>query len=311
MSRRSPSQRFFRELRRRRVPQTVAVYLVAAWAAIEFSDVVVPNLNGPQWVVTAVIVAALVGLPVVLVLAWFFDWDADGLHRTGPEEDEGAPVDGAGSPWLAAVAVLVVSVASAVAVAAVLSAGGGDAPAAATAAETEQEPVEGAERRGVLADRPAPPVPPRGIPDMDSLQQEISRGLEGFGALSELRGLGQLDLKELTAVAERMAEEAGLAVVLSEPEEWKIHSQVPVELAEGERLEVSGVAQDSAGVHAVFVDGEQVAEADDAPQTLRFSHTLTGTGSSGIRVVRFVVATADGREVEREYRIVQVPRRTR
>lgn len=57
---RSPFQRVISELRRRHVPQTAAVYLAAAWAAIEFADAVVPNLNGPQWVVTAVIVAALV-----------------------------------------------------------------------------------------------------------------------------------------------------------------------------------------------------------------------------------------------------------
>ena len=37
---RSPFQRFISELRRRHVPQTAAIYLVAAWAAIEFSDVV-------------------------------------------------------------------------------------------------------------------------------------------------------------------------------------------------------------------------------------------------------------------------------
>ncbi|MEJ2503243.1 MAG: hypothetical protein P8177_07980, partial [Gemmatimonadota bacterium] len=117
MSDRSPFQRFFHELRRRHVPQTVAVYLVAAWAAIQFADVVVPNLNGPQWIVTAVIVAALVGLPIVLLLAWIFDWGPEGLHRTGPEkEGYGSPLE-LGTPWLPALAVLVVAIGSAVAAA--------------------------------------------------------------------------------------------------------------------------------------------------------------------------------------------------
>lgn len=69
MTQSSPFQRFVHELRRRHVPQTAAVYLVAAWAAIQFADVVVPNLEGlPQWVVTAVIVAAGVGFPVILIM---------------------------------------------------------------------------------------------------------------------------------------------------------------------------------------------------------------------------------------------------
>lgn len=70
MSQSSPFQRFVQELRRRHVPQTAAVYLVSAWAAIQFADAVVPNLEGlPQWVVTAVIVAAGVGFPVILIMA--------------------------------------------------------------------------------------------------------------------------------------------------------------------------------------------------------------------------------------------------
>ncbi|NIP83184.1 MAG: hypothetical protein GWM90_29710, partial [Gemmatimonadetes bacterium] len=89
---------------------------VAAWAAIEFADVVVPNLNGPQWVVTAVIVAALVGFPAMLITAWVFDWGPEGLHRTDAESGE--PGTSAGTttppaPWFAAVAVLVVVIATA------------------------------------------------------------------------------------------------------------------------------------------------------------------------------------------------------
>ncbi len=137
MSQRSPVQRFIHELRRRHVPQTAAIYLVAGWAAIQFADVVAPNLGWPQGVVTAVIIAAAVGFPAVLVLAWFFDLGPEGIHRTGDEPartgpgSPSAPGTAAaggrsGAPWVAAVAILVVAIGSAVAMALLLSGNGGE-----------------------------------------------------------------------------------------------------------------------------------------------------------------------------------------
>src|SRR5262245_584459 len=69
------------ELRRRQVFRAAAWYGGLAWLAIEVANTVFPQFGLPAWSVRAVIVAAILGLPVVLALAWFFDLRAMGLHR--------------------------------------------------------------------------------------------------------------------------------------------------------------------------------------------------------------------------------------
>lgn len=305
MSKSSPFQRFARELRRRHVPQTAAVYLVAAWAAIQFADVVVPNLNGPQWVVTAVIVAAGVGFPVVLALAWVFEWGPEGIHRTGPDEDPGAAPSRVATPMIAAVAVLVVGIGSALAVAALLPDGGG------------AEETSGAATREAPQ---SPPEPPEVVPrfDVDSFQEALTRQL---GDLEGLRDLGRLgapggpgasgmdsrDMGEFIELAMTMAEEAELAVLLRQPREWRLNRRVPLPLVAGDTLTIDGVALDSAGVASVAVDGTVVAEADEPREALGFTGTVVGTGRSGIRRIEIVVRTADGREIRRDYPVHQRP----
>lgn len=83
----------WREIKRRRVPRVVVVYVVAAWALIEASSVVFPELMLPDWSVRLVVVLAIVGFPLALVLAWAFQVTPSGLVRdraeaTGPEEGD-------------------------------------------------------------------------------------------------------------------------------------------------------------------------------------------------------------------------------
>ena len=61
------------ELRRRRVGRVAVTYAVTAWLLVEIADTILPRLLLPEWTVTALIVAALVGFPVALALAWSFD----------------------------------------------------------------------------------------------------------------------------------------------------------------------------------------------------------------------------------------------
>jgi|GEM_PF-936534 len=81
------------ELQRRRVPQVAAVYLVAAWGAIEVSDTIFPRLGMPDWTVTFVILLLGVLFPVVVALAWAFDLTRFGVRRTAPQERAPAPAD--------------------------------------------------------------------------------------------------------------------------------------------------------------------------------------------------------------------------
>jgi TolB-like protein len=83
MSGSSGYQRFFAELKRRKVFRVAAVYGAVAFAALQGVDVVVPALRLPDTITTVVAVMLLVGFPIVLALAWVFETTPEGVRRTG------------------------------------------------------------------------------------------------------------------------------------------------------------------------------------------------------------------------------------
>ena len=83
----------FRELSRRRVLRVLAAYAIVAWLVVQVSEVAFNAFDLPPWALQLVIALALVGLPVVGVLAWAFDVTDRGIERTasmGSTGDGGA-----------------------------------------------------------------------------------------------------------------------------------------------------------------------------------------------------------------------------
>ena len=72
-------RQLFTELRRRKVMRAVMMYWVVAWTCIEVSSVIEQALALPDWLDQSTVALALAGLPVVVLLAWLFDWSPDGL----------------------------------------------------------------------------------------------------------------------------------------------------------------------------------------------------------------------------------------
>ena len=58
-------------LRERGVLRVAASYAVIAWLALQIASVVFEPLGVPKWVLTALIIAAAVGFPLAIALAWF------------------------------------------------------------------------------------------------------------------------------------------------------------------------------------------------------------------------------------------------
>jgi TolB-like protein len=83
------------ELRRRQVFRAAAWYAAAAWVAIQVASTVIPQFGLPDWLVRAVIVAAVLGLPIALALAWSFDLSAMGLRREAAAPPSAAPREAA------------------------------------------------------------------------------------------------------------------------------------------------------------------------------------------------------------------------
>lgn len=72
------------ELRNRGVLRAAAWYAAGAWVLIQVASTVFPEFDLPPWSVRAVIVVALLGLPVALLAAWTFDLSSSGIRRADP-----------------------------------------------------------------------------------------------------------------------------------------------------------------------------------------------------------------------------------
>jgi len=70
------------ELRRRRVFNTVAIFIVGAWVALQAADLAFPALDIPESAIRFVWMGAFLLFPLVLVFGWLYDITADGIQRT-------------------------------------------------------------------------------------------------------------------------------------------------------------------------------------------------------------------------------------
>ena len=75
-------QRFFAELKRRRVFRVMAVYGAVAFVILQVADIALPGLGLPEWTITLILTLTLLGFPFAIVLAWAFDMTPEGMQRT-------------------------------------------------------------------------------------------------------------------------------------------------------------------------------------------------------------------------------------
>lgn len=79
--------------------RAAVVYVVVGWLVVEVSSVLFPSLLLPEWTHRLVVGLAIVGFPLVLVLAWAFDLTPHGLKRdTSTKDTEVATVSPDVSP---------------------------------------------------------------------------------------------------------------------------------------------------------------------------------------------------------------------
>ncbi|MFT5805074.1 MAG: adenylate cyclase [Candidatus Paceibacteria bacterium] len=81
MSLRSRLAAAFDEAKRRKVFQAGATYAVVAWILLQMAEVTFEPLHFPAWALTLLVVLVIVGFPLAMVLAWFFDLTLHGLIK--------------------------------------------------------------------------------------------------------------------------------------------------------------------------------------------------------------------------------------
>ncbi|HEY5623038.1 MAG TPA: hypothetical protein VIV14_04700, partial [Gammaproteobacteria bacterium] len=72
---------FLGEIKRRKVFQVAAAYLVVAWLIMQVVDVVNEPLSLPGWFDTVAILLLGIGFPIAVILSWAFDLTPEGMVR--------------------------------------------------------------------------------------------------------------------------------------------------------------------------------------------------------------------------------------
>ena len=72
----------FEELKRRKVFRVAGTYAIVAWILMQIGEVTFPALNIPEWVMSALVVVLLAGLPIAIIFAWIFDKTPQGYIKT-------------------------------------------------------------------------------------------------------------------------------------------------------------------------------------------------------------------------------------
>jgi TolB-like protein/Flp pilus assembly protein TadD len=72
---------FFAELKRRNVFRVGIAYLVVSWLVLQVADVVLNNIEAPDWLFQAIMLVLGLGFPIVLIFAWAFEMTPDGIKK--------------------------------------------------------------------------------------------------------------------------------------------------------------------------------------------------------------------------------------
>ena len=73
-------QNFYEQLKRRRVIRVATLYVIAFWPIVQVVDIISTTFSLPDSYMRYLVFAFSGALPVVLIMAWVFDLDRDGLH---------------------------------------------------------------------------------------------------------------------------------------------------------------------------------------------------------------------------------------
>ena len=104
--------RFFSEMRRRSVFKVLGAYLVGMWVMLQVAETTFQPLNFPDWWLTALTILAVVGIPIIGMLAWSYEITPAGIELdSGDTARMALPrARRAVAPWLVAGVALMMGV---------------------------------------------------------------------------------------------------------------------------------------------------------------------------------------------------------
>jgi TolB-like protein/Tfp pilus assembly protein PilF len=94
---------FFAELKRRNVYKVAVAYIVAGWALSQGIAQVFPVFDVPNWAIRSIVLLIILGFPIAVAFAWFFEITSEGIKRT--EVADAARQHSRGKAWIYVVAI--------------------------------------------------------------------------------------------------------------------------------------------------------------------------------------------------------------
>jgi TolB-like protein/Tfp pilus assembly protein PilF len=79
--------RFWREIKRRNVHRSLAVYAGSAFCFLEASTIIFPRWGFPDWAIDVLLYLLILGAVVTIFVSWVFDVTPEGIKRTRPVEE--------------------------------------------------------------------------------------------------------------------------------------------------------------------------------------------------------------------------------
>ena len=80
-------QKFWQELKRRKVFKVTAMYAGTAFIILQLVDIISQPLQLPTWTMTLVIVLLCIGFIITLLIAWIYDITPEGIKKTESIEE--------------------------------------------------------------------------------------------------------------------------------------------------------------------------------------------------------------------------------
>ena len=87
---------FIQELKRRNVFRVGVAYVIVAWLTAQVADLALDSFAAPDWVIKAVLLLLLIGLPLALMLAWAFELTPEGIKLDKDVDRSGSITPGTG-----------------------------------------------------------------------------------------------------------------------------------------------------------------------------------------------------------------------
>ncbi len=83
--------RFWKEVKRRKVLRSLAIYTGTAFVILEASTIIFPRWGFPDWSIDLVLWLLVMGAFINVILAWIYDLTPGGIEKTRPVNEEKGP----------------------------------------------------------------------------------------------------------------------------------------------------------------------------------------------------------------------------